>query len=490
MWRCLFGRAHASNAKMSNSGGSRVCVFLMSPARGHAAQQLLTDDRSRARALGKWRVPKPVVQSLVEAGLQASSCTSCAVHAVALVPYFEAIEHPGLLHTVWHRHLRHYMFVSRGRKLSELLWSRVGTLAEFTTPWRVSPDAFSIETYSAPQHDCFYAPWSRDSDSLLSLEVRCHGFTGTLRDLLQEWHQSGCGMYMPDRNHALRFVGVQLPSPFLFGLLRGTFDLICVGDAFQHKAVSIRKFLTNTEISRKDRADEELPEWSFSLRPSMFGHAAQLIRGSFYEADDDCNLGPTRLDVLHWLDTMSTFSAAGLARLHQAKSDGSMIRKNVYQVESMIQLLLMACHVRGDRRLATVVEQCGTLIGMEPGWLSSSSDPSAKLPSRARLCQMRFFLDVGFCILMQGYWEQLLASGEDFIICMLADSSPRVGKDWLLSEIFVITDAAIAEILEAQEALAEAFACELVDWEHVRELEVMSPPPQHKNKTRRSSTSL
>ena len=87
---------------------------------------------------------------------------------------------------------------------------------------------------------------------------------------------------------------------------------------------------------------------------------------------------------------------------------------------------------------------------------------------------MRFYLDVGFCALMQRLFEQLLAGGEDFVICMLADSSPWVGKDWLLSEIFVITDAAIAEMLEAQEALAEAVAHELVDWELVRELEVMS----------------
>ncbi len=84
---------------------------------------------------------------------------------------------------------------------------------------------------------------------------------------------------------------------------------------------------------------------------------------------------------------------------------------------------------------------------------------------------MRFYLDCGFCLLMQGFWELLLEGGDDFIICMLADSSPRVGKDWLLAELFVITDSAIARLLEVQEALVQAFACEHVDWERVRELE-------------------
>ena len=85
---------------------------------------------------------------------------------------------------------------------------------------------------------------------------------------------------------------------------------------------------------------------------------------------------------------------------------------------------------------------------------------------------MRFYLDCGICILMRGYWEQLLAGVDAFMICMLADSSPRVGKDWLLAEVFVISDSAIIRLHVVQKALIQAFACEPVDWGCVRELEV------------------
>ena len=204
-----------------------LCLFLTSPARGAPSDQLLSNEWARGRALGKWRVPKPVVQSLVSAGLQALSCVRCAIHAVALVPYFEALEHPGLLQTVWHRHYRQYMLVARGRGLSDLLWSKVDTLAEFTTPWRVSAGAADGSTYAAPHDDCFLAPWSRDSASLLDSEVRCHGSVCTLRDLLQEWREKGCSMHIGDSDNILRCVALQIPTPFLFGLLCGTFDFLC-----------------------------------------------------------------------------------------------------------------------------------------------------------------------------------------------------------------------------------------------------------------------
>ena len=281
-------------------------------------------------------------------------------------------------------------------------------------------------------------------------------------------------MYLRERNHVLRFVSLQVPTPFLFGLVRGLFDVVCVGDAFGKWALRIGQFLTHCETfcrsdARSDAAD--VPEWSFSLRPEMFGHADQIIRGGYYEDADEGNFAPKELDILHWLDTMSSFSVAGLARMRHVERDGRMAQRSIYKTEYMIRCLLLACHLRGDGRLETVVEQSGVLIGMEPGWIRSNGDDCLTLPSRSRMCTMRFYLDCGLCLLMQAFWELLLEGGDDFIICMLADSSPRVGKDWLLAELFVITDSAIARLLEVQEALVQAFACEHVDWERVRELE-------------------
>ena len=460
----------------------------MSPCRGAPSDQLLANDKARRNRLGKWRVPKTVIASR-GAGLDASSCTPLAVHAVVRVPYFAAFHHPGELAIVWHRQYREYMFRSRGVGLRELLWSRLESLAEFTTPFHVSASSLAG---ASGTHDCLFAPWSKDSASFLDLEVRCDGSVGKLRDVLQRRRDQGegCDMYLRERNNVLRFVCLQVPTPFLFGLVRGLFNIVCVGDAFGKRSLSIGQILTHCETfgrsdARSDAAD--VPEWSFSLRPEMFGHAAQIIRGGYYEDADEGNFAPTELDILHWLDTMSSFSVAGLARMRHVERDGRMAQRSIYKTEYMIRCLLLACHLRGDRRLETVVEQSGVLIGMEPGWIRSNGDDCLTLPLRARMCGMRFYLDCGFCLLMQGFWELLLEGGDDFIICMLADSSPRVGKDWLLAELFVITDSAIARLLEVQEALVQAFACEHVDWERVRELEAHA---HHQlNKTTTTTTS-
>ena len=76
------------------------------------------------------------------------------------------------------------------------------------------------------------------------------------------------------------------------------------------------------------------------------------------------------------------------------------------------------------------VEQVGTMIGMPVGWLLSS-DVAPPLPSRTQLCRMRFIADCAFCLLMKEWWADILAlaaSGTEFMICLLADSSPRVGN--------------------------------------------------------------
>ena len=47
-----------------------------------------------------------------------------------------------------------------------------------------------------------------------------------------------------------------------------------------------------------------------------------------------------------------------------------------------------------------------------------------------------------------------LASG-DFALCMLADSSPRGGKDWLLSEVYMVRHSDMAALVEAQDEIVE-----------------------------------
>ena len=188
-----------------------------------------------------------------------------------------------------------------------------------------------------------------------------------------------------------------------------------------------------------------------------------------HEAADD--LGPSKWDVLHWLDSMGSLEQGSLNRI---KHMGNFTRNmRCYDLEYLVRCIYLCTNLRGDARLVDVVDEVGALLGMEPGWVTSSTD-GAIMPSRSHICGMRFSVDAGFCLLMRQWWDKLLAlaeSGVDFIICLLADSSPRVGKDWLLSEVFVCTDDEIAEFLETQGKLKALLQSDPVDWPAVQALE-------------------
>ena len=54
---------------------------------------------------------------------------------------------------------------------------------------------------------------------------------------------------------------------------------------------------------------------------------------------------------------------------------------------------------------------------------------------------------------MHQYVSDLVSSGDEYVVCFLADSSPRVGREWMLSEWYVISASKMELFLLCMEEL-------------------------------------
>ena len=200
-----------------------------------------------------------------------------------------------------------------------------------------------------------------------------------------------------------------------------------------------------------------------SLEPELFERAASLLRGEQRPVEDmdDEDIGHLdKRDVLAWLDVVASESRVGLEHLTQASLGvrERCGRKSVgaFQIESLITMLLLSQALRNDALLATAVEHGGLLLGMPNGWLE---DGASKLPSKSTLSRHKFTMDCGYALLVRTWLQKLLESGRRFYIYMLADSSPRAGREWLLIEYYLVFEDMVDEFLQAMRELVRMQKC-------------------------------
>ena len=159
-------------------------------------------------------------------------------------------------------------------------------------------------------------------------------------------------------------------------------------------------------------------------------------------ADDGGGLTPSRDDVLLWLQSMSRHSAFGLSRLFRLHS--CPVGRSARNMETLLRTLKLCSHLRGDGALHQALADAGTLIGLPAGWITSES---IVIPSRHILSRRRFHADAGLCLLARAFFSDILdPTGEcaaGMTMFLLSDSSPRVGREWLLTELYVIADASL-----------------------------------------------
>ena len=126
------------------------------------------------------------------------------------------------------------------------------------------------------------------------------------------------------------------------------------------------------------------------------------------------------------------------------------------KVEVLLECVLLSDLCRPSENLREVILRSVRLaLGAECALVQKFADPQTfKLPSKSEICRFRLRLDAALARTVAAYWTSALASG-DFALCMLADSSPRGGKDWLLSEVYMVRHSDMAALAEAQDEIAE-----------------------------------
>ena len=189
-----------------------------------------------------------------------------------------------------------------------------------------------------------------------------------------------------------------------------------------------------------------------SFEPKMFEAAAARLRGQVIEfpGEGDVLTHISTNDVLGWCDAMAHHCANGLDHAAQLSRHG-ILRATRYATEHLITLVRICNLLRNDRRLTEAVELVGRLLQFPDGWL----EEKVILPSNATVSRHRFTLDTAYTWLVRRRLRDWINAGVKFVVCMLWDSSPRKGREWLLGEAYIIREDHLEQFESAMMDLAE-----------------------------------
>ena len=380
--------------------------------------------------------------------LQASNTSGLRpgyVYCVVRTNVFERYSHPSELPSELHRLQRESMFLSRGLSLCQIWWGAILDVVAFKEPFPLRTSDGGLN--SCPRHECCMT-LPGEYDRLLAKRVTHQGHDVSLAHVLRQWQDDGCQTSFTDlARRSLRLAGIQVPSPCLRLIQHGRFGVVSYGDNGNNKYnASVVQFLSNCK--HLPHAHHPSEHTLLSMDSIYFNTCAAILRGAHYDADGSLS----RNDILLWLDSMGASDSHGL-RLMMSRQCGSTLQSTgVYDMEMLLKCLRIATVSKGDKHLESIISICGELIGFSTGWLQRAE---CRVPSRQTLGKARFKMDATLCKLTQHWIKGLLTSGTGFRAFLLSDASPRVGRDWLGTELYIILLDAIPEFMTLQNELCE-----------------------------------
>ena len=409
-------------------------------------------ERQVRRKLGQWLMPNHSYISYTNA-----QCVTAAndeyggrrgcVHAILKTDVFTQKLHPAELQDTFSMHARDWMFAVRHVPLMKLLWSSIVDVALVNSP-PVVPHPYHGGLCDAPQHDCFLAAtYALEQTSFLSCIVTWKDQELSIQALLDQWVRAGCDLGPTDRKGIRRLACVQMPIPQLHFIKHGLARHFCV-DVSQKRNKTLRHWFSqnpsiDSTMQCTQTPDQMAAPYNISFDKSYFITAAKMLRGTWVADSLGDSMKHSVYDIFHWLDSMGASSSMDLQNLNRLR-DGTHQGQGfrfMNTMESFLLSLKLCLSLTSDKHLRSVVEDASRIVGMSPGWLS----PDSKLASASCLQAKRFQLDAALCSLTREWFDELLdlvANGiDDFSIYFLADASPRVGREWLLMEAFIIKDS-------------------------------------------------
>ena len=236
----------------------------------------------------------------------------------------------------------------------------------------------------------------------------------------------------------------QIPLPILPLLKSGRQTEFCVADAFNRRCIQLKTFLTGISDYTVGDVDEDT---HVSFDAELFTVASQMVRGTYLE--DEESMGPSRQQVISWLQLMSEQAGFGLEHLMRVQNITPNKRQAAYNLEGLIQSFRLADGLKNDHQLRPAIEAAGRLIGLPENFAET-----VRLPGASTLRRHRLTLDV--CLMrLWANWIADLVLENDYVCYLLADSSPRLGREWLLSELYIFRSKDLINFVEMMYGLAD-----------------------------------
>ena len=398
------------------------------------------------------KVTGALCEALQPNPLQLETCRY-ARSVVALVAATDAkfLSHASKLSTESHRLLAD-VFWQHAVPLNELIWADVLAAALLAEPVRIE---MHHGLCSGPQHSFFSLP-EFIAQRVLAADVIYNGRRISARELLQTW-QVIDGL----RTKGLEIWSLsclQLPHPLPHLLGHGLWS--CVAFRFSGATTSrrARGYLglgkAGEAEAQRDQAVEAQPEamWSASY---MFAEAAKLLRDPLLQdVDDSLDNVAGKQAVIAWLGRMADHASHGQRQLMHALSHRGGRGGAVWQSQALVQCILLCDLFRSDAALRDALGLAvRLLLPGDSDLIKSITTGSYALPSKSVVSRYRLNLDVAYMRVVSQYFQKVLDTGSQMAIYLLADSSPRAGKDWLLAEMFVAKLADLHALADAQDQI-------------------------------------
>ena len=305
---------------MSAFSGTDCVIFVSTPSRGARSTYSDADQRHQKRTLQRWYMSYGDVQwcwsqcggSHYKHTLFQQGC----IVGVAVVERFECRTHFAELDsTMLHLQYRQH-FIGNGTDLVSMRWSRIRSLGVFRKPVKVGSPSVIGSTSSRTV--VFLSPTAMHHAAFLHTEVTVDGCSWlSLSAVLQCWSLQGLCSTLPDRSGAPLYVVLVQAAPVLQVLVSGAQKSIVSADLSVHTvnrpALRIASYLGSGMVCFADDqvvTPAVMPEANFDRH--MYGYAASIIRGRFFE---DAEKLVSKNDGLAWLDTLAVAIDIGLQEL-------------------------------------------------------------------------------------------------------------------------------------------------------------------------------
>ena len=100
--------------------------------------------------------------------------------------------------------------------------------------------------------------------------------------------------------------------------------------------------------------------------------------------------------------------------------------------------------------LMETIRSVGRPIGLPDDFIDNNCTPS-----KTTSCRHKFSVDVANMKLHADFFEELVRSGQDFVIFACADSFPRMNKEWTLSGLRVLGEQQLKKFVHAMDILSD-----------------------------------